>query len=149
MSKTQPNYSIEKTDVLIALHACDTATDDAIFKGIKAEAEWIICSPCCHKQVRKEMISNNPWKDITRFGILMEREAEILTDSIRALLMEAHGYKTQIFEFISSEHTGKNLMIIGQKTGNIPERSSMVQRIEALKAPFGIKRHYLEDLLGF
>ena len=126
--------------MLIALHACDTATDDAIFQGIISDAEIIVCSPCCHKEIRRqihtvchpEFISgsheipipsagqNDKSKNfnlgsILKHGILEERQAEIVTDGIRALLMEACGYETKVFEFISSDHTGKNLMITGVK----------------------------------
>ncbi|MBN2669158.1 MAG: SAM-dependent methyltransferase [Bacteroidales bacterium] len=79
------DYQIDKIDILIALHACDTATDDAIYSGIAAKAEIIITAPCCHKQVRRAMPKEHFLKDITQFGILEERQAEILTDTIRAL----------------------------------------------------------------
>ena len=101
------NTKLHKADIIIALHACDTATDDAIHQGIKADAKLIVCAPCCHKQVRKSMKAQTPLDSITRFGILEERQAEMLTDTIRALLLEHQGYKTNVFEFISLEHTGK------------------------------------------
>lgn len=141
------NYRLDKTDVLIALHACDTATDDAIFKGMQADAQLIICAPCCHKQVRKQIKESETFQSVLNYGILKERQAEIITDTIRALLLESQGYKTKVFEFISTEHTGKNVMIVGQKQEMTKEKSFYLKQIEALKKEFGIKQHYLESLV--
>lgn len=138
--------NIGKQDLLIALHACDIATDMAIYKALMAEAKYIVLAPCCHKQVRKAMQVPSDLKPMLRHGILLERQAEMLTDSIRALLLEAHGYKTQVFEFISSEHTGKNVMITALKTNKVNKEA--LQQIEKLKQIFGLKEHYLEVLLA-
>lgn len=137
------------TDMLIALHACDTATDQAIYRGIKANAKVIICAPCCHKQVRKQLHPANDLKAITKFGILEERQAEILTDTIRALILEANGYKTKVFEFISTEHTAKNLLITAIK-GDVTDeaRQHALQQISSLKTLFNIEYHELEKLMG-
>ena len=142
------NYQLEKTDILIALHACDTATDDAIFKGIQAEAELIICAPCCHKQIRKQISNNNAFHSILQHGILKERQAEIVTDTIRALLLEAAGYQTKVFEFISTEHTGKNVMIVGQKRNSDFDKNDFLKKVGDLKTTFGIEYHYLEKLMA-
>ncbi len=142
------DYELGEVDMLIALHACDTATDDAIYKGIKANAQLIICAPCCHKQIRKQMTSSTTLQSVIDHGILKERQAEIVTDSIRASLLEAHGYKTKVFEFISSEHTGKNVMIVGQKHQARFDRQFHLDRIQQLKTEFGIEYHYLERKLG-
>jgi SAM-dependent methyltransferase len=136
-------------NMLIALHACDTATDEAIYRGIKAKAPVIVCAPCCHKQIRKQMKPDNILKEITRHGILEERQAEMLTDTLRALIMEAYGYKTRVFEFIATEHTPKNVLIAGvsKKTLTKPNQQIM-ERIHQLKAQFGIEQHHLEKLLN-
>mgnify|MGYP000070460448 CR=1 FL=1 len=141
------NYSLDKTDILIALHACDTATDDAIAKGIAANAELIVCAPCCHKQIRKSMTESEGLDSVLQHGILKERQAEIVTDAVRALIMEANGYKTKVFEFISTEHTGKNLMIVGQKKAQKTDPEKYLNEVEKLKKQFGIPQHYLESLL--
>lgn len=141
------NYDLPETDVLIALHACDTATDDAIQKGIEAGAELIICAPCCHKQVRKAMTKSETLDSILNYGILKERQAEIVTDTIRALLLEANGYKTKVFEFISTEHTGKNVMVIGTKHDRPVDKEKYETEIKKLKQEFGIDQHYLETIL--
>ncbi|MGK0364508.1 MAG: hypothetical protein ACI85O_001565, partial [Saprospiraceae bacterium] len=93
------NYFLPTTDILIALHACDTATDDAIVKGINAQADLIICAPCCHKQVRKLMNCQTHLQSMLQFGIHNDRLAEMLTDTIRALILEANGYETSVSEF--------------------------------------------------
>ncbi len=139
---------IGEVDVLIALHACDTATDDAIAKGIAANAKLIICSPCCHKQVRKDLIEDNSeLSSVYQFGILKERQAEIITDTIRALILKKAGYKTNVFEFISTEHTGKNLMITAIKHDGKVDVEKIEAEIVRLKKQFGVGRHYLEEVV--
>ena len=135
-------------DMLIALHACDTATDDAIAKGIKANAKYIICAPCCHKQIRKQMAPTNALKLITKHGILLERQAEMVTDTIRALVLEAYGYKTKVFDFIEEEDTPKNVLIVGTKS-NFSENTfkENMEKVQELKNMFGIKKHYLEGVV--
>jgi SAM-dependent methyltransferase len=146
--------SIETTelngvDMLIALHACDIATDHAIYRGIKEGAKIIICAPCCHKQIRRQLDPQNELKAVTDFGILKERQAEIITDTIRALVLRAFGYKTNVFEFISTEHTPKNLLIAGVKTGrNEKINTEILSQIKSIKKIYNIQYHELEKLLG-
>lgn len=135
---------ISKTDMVIALHACDIATDMAIAKGIEAEAKLIVVSPCCHKQIRKAMKGNVHLDSTLSHGIMKERLAEWITDAIRVLLLEHKGYKTRIIEFISSEHTSKNLLITAEKSA---PRLDAMKEVEAIKSTYGIEEHYLEKLL--
>src|SRR5690606_4302606 len=105
-------------DVLIALHACDTATDDAIAKGIQHDADLIVVAPCCHKQIRREIEKNkakNELDFLLKHGIFMERQAEMVTDGLRALILEYFGYQTKVFQFISDTHTPKNVLIVGER----------------------------------
>jgi len=139
------DYPAEQIDVLIALHACDIATDIALAKGILSDAALIIAAPCCHKQIRKQMQRDNPLHSVLKHGILEERQAEMITDGIRALMLEGNGYQSKVFEFVSNEHTGKNLMIIGSKTPQ--NRLEAFEEITAIKQQFGIDYHYLETLL--
>lgn len=132
-------------DMLIALHACDIATDIAIAKGILSEAALVVVAPCCHKQIRKQMNSNSDLQPILKHGILEERQAEMITDGIRSLLLEGHGYHSKVFEFISSEHTSKNLMITASKSSK--SNKSAFEQVEKIKQQFGIEYHYLERLL--
>ncbi|MBK7426077.1 MAG: SAM-dependent methyltransferase [Saprospiraceae bacterium] len=135
----------EGTNVLIALHACDIATDMAIAKGIENKVEVMVLAPCCQKQIRKDMIVEYQMKPLLKHGILLERQCEMLTDGIRALLMEANGYKTSVFEFISPEHTAKNVMITGVRSEPRPEA---LDEVAQLKKSFGVSEHYLEKLLS-
>lgn len=144
---TIENYDASGTDILIALHACDTATDDAIAKGIHAGAELIVVAPCCHKQIRRELEKSkteNELSSLTRHGIFMERQAEMVTDSIRALLLEHAGYNVKVFEFIGGEHTPKNVMITAVKGSRSPKA---LQKTNEIKDFFGITHHHLEKLL--
>lgn len=145
---TIADTQLPAVDIMIALHACDTATDDAIQKGIAANAKAIIVAPCCHKQIRKQMKPDNILSSITKHGILLERQAEMVTDSIRALLLEANGYKTKVFEFIGTEHTPKNVMIAAVKSNHAFNKQESIDKVKSLKTMFNIQQHYLEKLLG-
>lgn len=142
------DYEVGGVDILIALHACNTATDEAIYKGIAAEASIIICAPCCHQQIRPQMVAPAVLEGVLRYGILLEREAEIATDGLRALLLEQHGYSTKVFEFISTEHTQKNTMIVGVRHNQETDRNAITRQIEELKKFYGITEHRLETLLA-
>ena len=135
-------------DILIALHACNTATDDAIIKGIESGAKLIICAPCCHKQIRQEMEKSKVVDAITRYGIFMERQAVMITDAIRALILEYFGYKTQVMEFIEMEHTPKNVLLVGRKSDAPVDKDAILKQIESLKKQYGIERHYLERVFN-
>ena len=139
---------LNNIDIFIALHACDTATDEAIYRGIKANASHIVVAPCCQKQIRKQMNITHSMASLMKHGILKERQAVILTDGLRALILEANGYKTKVFEFISTEHTPKNIMIIAEKTKTIIDKENILKNIDEIKKMFGIKFHYLEELLN-
>ena len=137
----------QKIDMLIALHACDTATDLALFAGMQSKAKIIVVAPCCHKQVRKAMKGSDAVNSILANGIMLERQAEIITDTIRSLLLQTEGYKTKVFEFISLEHTPKNVMITAEKRSPKAELVEEARaQVAALKATFGVETHYLEVL---
>lgn len=139
------SYPPSSCDMVIALHACDIATDMAIAHAINSTAQYIVLAPCCHKQVRKVMQPDAVAMTMLKYGIHMERQAEMLTDSIRALLLEASGYTTKVFEWISTEHTGKNVMITARYTGH--RNHNAMAEIEELKKRYGIAYHYLGRLL--
>ncbi|HEY0544950.1 MAG TPA: SAM-dependent methyltransferase, partial [Pyrinomonadaceae bacterium] len=141
------DYEIGETDILIALHACNTATDEAIYKGIAARASVIICAPCCHQQIRPQIVAPSVLHSVLRHGIMLEREAEIATDGLRSLLLEQHGYATKVFEFISTEHTQKNTMIVGVRREQAAQADDIARQIAELKNFYGIKEHHLETLL--
>ncbi|MEF7614798.1 SAM-dependent methyltransferase [Aquincola sp. MAHUQ-54] len=136
-------------DVMIALHACDTATDHALHHGVVAGASVILSAPCCHKQIRPQMKSPSLLQPMLQHGIHLGQQAEMVTDSLRALLLEAHGYATQVFEFVSLEHTSKNKMILAVKRPGVsPSRAEALRaQIREIKAFYGIAEHCLETLL--
>lgn len=130
--------------MVIALHACDIATDMAIAKGIQAGSTFILAAPCCQAQVRQSMQHDNVLSPILKYGILEKKQAELLTDGLRALILKSKGYKTKVIEFISTENTNKNLMIIGEKDSS---EARVDPSIQDIKSYFGISSHYLEELL--
>jgi len=146
------DFDTTGADAVIALHACDTATDDAIYKGISAGAALIAVAPCCHKQIRRQMEAGQPndtLMPMLRHGIFLERQAEMVTDTLRALLLELNGYKTKVFEFVSDAHTPKNNLIVAEKDGRVGrDRDAVLKQIAEIKTMFGIEQHYLEGLLA-
>lgn len=141
---TIDDFRSARMDLLIALHACDTATDDALYRGIRAGAEIMVVAPCCQKQVRRDMAVPEDLKPLLGHGILLERQAAMLTDSMRALLLEAEGYKTKLFEFIPLEHTAKNVMITAVRGRRRPKA---LEEFRTLRKKFGVQKHYLRQLL--
>lgn len=134
-------------DVMIALHACDIATDYAIHMGIRSGASIIMCSPCCHKQIRLQIQSPTLLRPMLQYGLHMGQQAEMVTDSLRALLLEACGYETKVFEFISLEHTNKNKMILAVKRAEPLKSTEILAKIQELKEFYGIQEQCLETLL--
>jgi hypothetical protein len=141
------DFKEKNIDILIALHACDTATDDAIQKGVDANAALIICAPCCHKQIRQQLKGKEQKSPLLKYGIFKERQFEMVTDTIRALIMEKNQYETKIFEFISNEHTRKNVMLAGIHSEKRPDEKAIDNQIASLKKEYGIEYHYLEKIL--
>ena len=137
------DYKPSKLDVLIALHACDTATDDAILKGVRNNAKLIICAPCCHKQIRREMEKSGKTDAMTRFGIFLERQSVMITDAVRALVLEYCGYKTQVMEFIEIDNTPKNVLLVGRKSDKPVDKDAIAKQIRGLLEQYGIVEHYL------
>ncbi|HEX7438366.1 MAG TPA: SAM-dependent methyltransferase [Caldimonas sp.] len=141
----------EAIDVMIALHACDTATDHALHVGIRAGASIILCSPCCHKQLRPQLRAPQLLRPMLQHGIHLGQQAEMVTDSLRALLLEAEGYATQVFEFVALEHTSKNKMILAVKRDTALDTGTLGairEQIRDIKAFYGIREHCLETLLA-
>ncbi len=144
-------YRPERLDVMIALHACDIATDFAIHLGLRAKAQIIMCSPCCHKQLRPQMQSPALLRPLLQHGIHLGQEAEMITDGLRALLLESEGYDTQVFEFISLEHTSKNKMILAVRRPQglgAERRAQLLAQIEEIKRFYGIREQALQALLA-
>ena len=148
------SYTPLRLDVMVALHACDIATDYAIDFGLRAGASVIMCSPCCHKQIRPQMQLPTLLRPMLQHGIHLGQEAEMVTDSLRALLLEAQGYETQVFEFVALEHTSKNKMILAVKrrgdaaSAHVARRPELLAQIAEIKRFYGLREHCLESLLA-
>jgi SAM-dependent methyltransferase len=134
-------------DIVIALHACDTATDHAIHLGVRCGAKIIMCSPCCHKELRPQLLSPHPLRPILKHGVHLGQQAEMLTDGLRAMLLDACGYDTKVFEFVALEHTNKNKMILAVKRSSGLGATGVWQQIRDIKDFYGIRQQCLETLL--
>lgn len=148
VKNTIADHEVGDVDILIALHACDTATDDALFKGISSNASIIVAAPCCHKEIRQQIKPPEVLKDILKHGSMLEREAETITDGLRSMLLERSGYSTKIFEFVATEHTPKNNMIVAIRKPDAGLENDFQARIDAIKDMYGIGRQRLENLLA-
>ena len=140
---------LEEASVVMALHACDTATDEALAKGVQSGAPLILVSPCCHREVRPQLSVPEPLAGPLRHGIFRERHAEFATDALRALLLEWAGYDTRVFEFISTEHTGKNLMIAAIRRKTPADTGARTRAVAEFARFHGIVRQRLAERLGF
>ena len=133
------NTTLSHADVAIALHACDTATDDAIAWAVKTGAKLMMIAPCCHHDIQSQLTQTpEPWSIITRHGIMRERLADLLTDSLRIQILKLRGYRVEAIEFIGGEHTPRNLMIRAVKTG-APVEAIEVSRYEEMIAAWKVK----------
>ena len=128
----------ENADIAIALHACDTATDDAIAWAVNGGAKLLLIAPCCHHDVQKQIdAAPEPWGVLTKFGLMKERLGDLLTDSFRAQLLRIVGYRVEVIEFVGGEHTPRNLMIRAVKTGAKPEQLDIDRYLE-ITAQWGV-----------
>ena len=144
---TIADYSVDHIDVLVALHACNTATDDALFKGIEARADLILAAPCCHQQIRPQIKSPEMLRDVLKHGVMLERFAELITDGMRSLLLERSGYATKLFEFVSTEHTPKNNMLVGTRLKEPADSLRFDEQLSEICTTYGISEHRLMELL--
>jgi len=138
-----------KPDVVLALHACDTATDDALAQGIRWESPLIWCAPCCQHELQVQLShvpAPAPLLPVFHHGILFERMGDILTDTFRATILRIMGYRTDVTQFVPIEHTAKNLMIRSVKTSPAGD-ARWVEEYRSLKA-FWQVTPFLERLLG-
>jgi len=137
-------------DIVVALHACDTATDDALAKGIRWDSKIIVCAPCCQHELQVQMAqapAPTPLVPVLNHGILFERLGDILTDTFRAALLRIMGYRTDVTQFVPIEHTAKNLMIRSVKTSQPGNNPRWLEEYKNLKN-FWQVTPYLEKILG-
>ncbi len=129
----------ETADIAIALHACDTATDDAIAWAVNGGSKLLLIAPCCHHDIQRQIdAAPEPWGAITKFGLMKERLGDLLTDSLRAQLLRLVGYRVEVIEFVAGEHTPRNLMIRAVKTDAKPEQID-IDRYCEMTAQWGVK----------
>jgi SAM-dependent methyltransferase len=139
--------SLTHADVAIALHACDTATDDAIAWALRSDAKLLMIAPCCHHDIQSQLTdSPEPWSLITRYGIMRERLADLLTDAFRMQILKLRGFRVEAIEFVGGEHTPRNLMIRAVKT-NAPVDPLEIARYQEMTAAWKVKPA-LADLLN-
>ena len=137
----------QKVDIAIALHACDTATDDAIYWAVKNDAKVIMAAPCCMHELQTQIKdSPEPWELLTKYGLVKERLVDLITDSIRAQILKLLGFRVDIVEFIGGEHTARNILIRAVKTGAVPTDLDK-QRYQQMINDWQIKP-YLAKLLA-
>lgn len=133
-------------DIVLALHACDTATDEALYQGIVHEARLILCAPCCHHHLQEQLHTVAPLEAMFHDGILKHRLGDILTDTFRALILRILGYRADVVEFVAPEHTDKNLLIRAVRRTQ-KNQAAAIKEYQALKRFWGVTP-YLETLLG-
>jgi len=125
--------AIKSADIVIALHACDTATDDAIAWGVLNNVPLLLIAPCCHHDLQVQIQDvPEPWPMLTRHGIMRERLGDLLTDSFRTQILKLLGYRVDAIEFVGGEHTPRNLMIRATKTGAKPDAIDIARYKEML-----------------
>jgi SAM-dependent methyltransferase len=127
--------------VVLALHACDTASDDALARAVRWRAPVILVAPCCHHDVQRQLLGSpppRPYGPLTRHGILRERFADVLTDAARASLLRILGYRVEVVEFVASVHTPRNTLLRAVHTGAAPDPAHVAEYVE-LTAGWGIR----------
>ena len=136
-------------DIVLALHACDTATDDAIAQAVRSEAKLFLGVPCCHHDLNKVIRADGPaevLRPVLRHGILAQRTADLVTDAFRALALRVMGYRTDVVEFVSTEHTARNLMIRAVRGAQMGEAAHVAEYVELTR--FWRVTPYIEKALG-
>ena len=134
---------VDGADVVLALHACDTATDDALARAVAWRAPVVLAAPCCHHDIQAQLRSHptpGAYGMITRHGILRERLGDILTDAFRAALMRMAGYRVEVVEFVPSQHTPRNTMLRAIRTGAPPDAAVTAQYTELVET-WGVRPH--------
>jgi len=123
--------------VVLALHACDTATDEALARAVQWSARWVLAAPCCHHDIAAQLkgtAAPTPFGELTRHAIMRERFADVLTDTLRASLLRLHGYRVEVVEFIDSAHTPRNLLLRAQLSS--PQASPQASLRASLQAEY-------------
>ncbi|MFI5100739.1 MAG: class I SAM-dependent methyltransferase [Actinomycetes bacterium] len=135
---------VDGADVVLALHACDTATDEALARAVRWLAPVILASPCCHHDIQRQLAAGaeapDPYGVLVRHAILRERFADVLTDALRAAVLRLVGYRVDVVEFVGSEHTPRNTLIRAVRTG-APPTAAQVAEYTALTEQWHVQPH--------
>ncbi len=135
----------QDVDILIALHACDTATDDALALGLRSNMQYFFCAPCCQAEIAAQIsTSNSDFDLVNRFALMKRRQADIITDVCRALLLQSFGYDVKFLEFTALEHTSKNVMLAGRRDASVDREKAYADYLQ-LKQSAGFSHHALEE----
>jgi SAM-dependent methyltransferase len=130
-----------RPDVVLALHACDTATDEAIARAVRWQAPVVLAAPCCHHDLQEQLRATTPpepYRLVLQHGILRERMADVLTDTFRAALLRRNGYRVDVVEFVGSRHTPRNVLLRAVRTG-APAAAETEQEYADLVAQWGVR----------
>jgi SAM-dependent methyltransferase len=141
---------VADADVVLALHACDTATDEALARAVGWQARLVLASPCCHHDVQRQLAGTTPpepYPLVARHGILRERLADVLTDALRAAVLRQHGYRVEVVEFVGSQHTPRNTLIRAVRTGAAPSAQQQAE-YDRLTSEWGVRPRLAELLDG-
>ena len=144
---TVEEIELGEADIVIALHACDTATDVALFKGVAAGAAIIMAVPCCQKELRPQLKVPIDERPLLKHDTYKDRYSQMLTDALRGLLLESQGYRTRVMEFISDAHTHRNVMIVGIHAKDFAGRDTKRADAATLQRRYGVTQQTLERLL--
>ena len=135
-------------DIVLALHACDTATDEALARAVRWQAPVVLAAPCCHHDIAAQLRGQSaptPYDLVTRHGILRERFADVLTDALRAAILRLLGYRVEVIEFVESRHTPRNVLIRAVRTGAAPTAEQAAD-YRALVQAWGVRPRLAELL---
>ncbi len=146
-SSTVETIDLGTADIIVALHACDTATDVALFKGVTAHASIIVAVPCCQKELRPQLKVPGDERALLKHDTFKDRYSQMITDGLRGLLLETQGYRTRVMEFISDAHTHRNVMITGVFDPALRDRESKHSDVVALMHRYGIEHQQFDTLL--
>lgn len=147
------NYNFSNFNIALALHLCNTATDVFLSQCIKSNIELIVFSPCCHQELNPQVRNQDIFSSILKHGIFKEKQAEIITDTLRTILLEYFGYKTTIIDFVSSNHSGKNNLIIAYKQAPVHNAKPKIksdfklEEYKKLASTFNVNHFTLYNLL--
>jgi len=132
-------------DAVISLHACDTATDDALLLGMNKKSRIIVCAPCCQKEILPQIRNSKVLAKFIQNGLFLHKMADLITDNARVMLLQSQGYKVDVIDFVASEHSPKNTMLIATKRRG--KQKKYFDQFQSYKKENGFETFKLEDMM--